>query len=136
MWNTKIQIQGFFTILVNGVYYDNNTKGDVYYNLKSVTLENFSFTKEIIYCNTVDNMKELTTAQKIEQITAEWIIQMMQDFKIKNPRQLSILANVRYESLNLALNKKRVISSEIKNSLYWYFRFLNAERQIQDFNRI
>jgi hypothetical protein len=78
---------------------------------------------------------ELTTEQKIEQITAEWIIEQMQDFKIKNPRQLSILANVRYESLNLALNKKREISSEIKNTLYWFFISKAYERQIQDFNR-
>ena len=80
-------------------------------------------------------MTEPTTEQKIEQITAQWIIDMMNDFKIKNPRQLSILANIRYESLNLALNEKRPISSEIKNTLYWYFLFLDAERQIQEFNR-
>jgi hypothetical protein len=80
-------------------------------------------------------IEQLTTEQKIEQINAEWIIEMMQDFKIKNPRQLSILANVRYESLNLALNKKREVSSEIKNTLYWYFLFLDAKRQIQEFSR-
>lgn len=77
--------------------------------------------------------QELTHIKKIEQITAEWIVEMMHDFKIKNPRQLSILANVRYESLNLALNKKREVSSEIKNTLYWYFLYLGVKRQIQEF---
>jgi hypothetical protein len=81
-------------------------------------------------------MTELTTEQKIEQITAEWIIEMMEDFKIKNPRQLSISSGVRYESLTMWLSKKREnVSSEGKKTLYWYFRFLDAERQIQDFNR-
>lgn len=78
---------------------------------------------------------DLTTAQKIELITPQLIIDMMNDFHIKNPRQLSILANVRYESLSMGIKGKRELSSEIKNTLYWYFLYLNAERQIQEFNR-
>ena len=70
-----------------------------------------------------------------ETVTAQWITDRMQDFQIKNPRQLSIASGVRYESLSLALNGKRELSSEIKKPLYWYFRYLDAERQIRDFNR-
>jgi hypothetical protein len=70
-----------------------------------------------------------------ETITPQWITDRMQDFQIKNPRQLSITSGVRYESLTLALNGKRELSSEIKKTLYWYFRFLDAERQILAFNR-
>lgn len=72
---------------------------------------------------------------QIENVTPQWITDQMQDFKIKNPRQLSIASGVRYESLTLALNGKRELSSEIKKTLYWYFRYLDAERQIADFNR-
>ena len=70
-----------------------------------------------------------------ETVTPQWITDQMQDFKIKNPRQLSIASGVRYESLTLALNGKRELSSEIKKTLYWHFRYLDAERQIADFNR-
>jgi hypothetical protein len=77
-------------------------------------------------------MEELNTKEKIEQITPEWIVEMMLDFKIKNPRQLSKFANVRYESLSLALNKKRNISSEIKNTLYFFFLFKASERKVQE----
>ena len=70
-----------------------------------------------------------------EAVTPQWITDQMLDFKIKNPRQLSIASGVRYESLTLALNGKRELSSEIKKTLYWYFRYLDAERQIADFNR-
>ena len=71
----------------------------------------------------------------LEAITPQWIIDRMQDFQIKNPRQLSIASGVRYESLTLALNGKRELSSEIKKTLYWYFRYLDAECQILAFNR-
>lgn len=71
---------------------------------------------------------------QIENVTPQWIIGQMQDFQIKNPRQLSIASGVRYESLTLALNGKRELSSEIKKTLYWYFRYIDAERQIRDFN--
>lgn len=71
----------------------------------------------------------------LQKITPQWINDQMQDFQIKNPRQLSIASGVRYESLTQALNGKRGISGEIKKTLYWYFRFLDAERQIADFNR-
>jgi len=70
-----------------------------------------------------------------ENVTRQWITNQMFDFQIKNPRQLSIASGVRYESLTLALNGKRELSSEIKKTLYWYFRYLDAERQIADFNR-
>lgn len=72
---------------------------------------------------------------EIEAITPQWITGRMRDFQIKNPRQLSIASGVRYESLTLALNGKRGLSSEIKKTLYWYFRYLDAERQIIAFNR-
>lgn len=71
---------------------------------------------------------------QIENVTPQWITDQMLDFQIKNPRQLSIASGVRYESLTLALNGKRELSSEIKKTLYWYFRYLDAERQIRDFN--
>lgn len=70
-----------------------------------------------------------------EEITPQWITDQMLDFQIKNPRQLSIASGVRYESLNLALNGKRGLSSEIKKTLWWYFRYLDAMRQIQEFER-
>lgn len=69
-----------------------------------------------------------------ETVTPQWIADRMRDFQIKNPRQLSIAAGVRYESLTLALNGKRELSGEIKKTLYWYFRYLDAERQIRAFN--
>ena len=72
---------------------------------------------------------------QIENVTPQWITDQMLDFQIKNPRQLSIASGVRYESLTLALNGKRELSGEIKKTLYWYFRYLDAERQIADFNR-
>jgi hypothetical protein len=65
-----------------------------------------------------------------EAITPQWITEQMANFQIKNPRQLSIASGVRYESLTLALNGKREPSSEIKKTLYWYFRYRDAERQI------
>lgn len=70
-----------------------------------------------------------------ETVTPQWITDQMQDFKIKNPRRLSIASGVSYESLTLALNGKRELSGEIRKTLYWYFRYLDAERQIADFNR-
>ncbi len=70
-----------------------------------------------------------------EEMTPQWITDQMLDFQIKNPRQLSIASGVRYESLNLALNKKRELSSEIKKTLWWYFRYLDEMRQIQQFER-
>ena len=69
---------------------------------------------------------------KIE-INAAWIVERMKDFKVKNPRMLALNAGVSYESLNLALNGKRPFSGEIKKTLYWYFRYLDAERQIKEF---
>lgn len=72
---------------------------------------------------------------QIDNITPQWITDQMFDFKIKNPRQLSIASGVRYESLTLALNGKRELSSEIKKTLWWYFRYLDAMRQIQEFER-
>lgn len=75
-----------------------------------------------------------TLSVRIEEVTPKWITGQMQDFNIKNPRQLSIASGVRYESLTLALNGKRELSSEIKKTLYWYFKFLDAERQILAFN--
>ena len=72
---------------------------------------------------------------RFEAMTPQWITDQMLDFKIKNPRQLSIASGVRYESLTLALNGKRDLSGEIKKALYWYFRYLDAERQIQEFKR-
>lgn len=77
------------------------------------------------------NLNEPNTAEKIEAIDAEWIKSMMSDFKIKNPHQLSILSGVRYESLTLWLSGKRTISSEGQKTLYWYFRFLDAERELK-----
>ena len=70
-----------------------------------------------------------------EAVSPKWITEQMIDFKIKNPRQLSILSGVRYESLTMWLSEKRPISSEGQKTLYWYFRFLDTERQIQEFNR-
>ena len=72
--------------------------------------------------------KEPTTAEKIEKIDAAWIRLMMLDYGIKNPRQLALAANVRYESLTLALNEKRNASSEIKNTLYWFFALKVMEK--------
>ena len=72
---------------------------------------------------------------RFEAMTPQWITDQMQDFQIKNPRQLSIASGVRYESLTLALNGKRDLSGEIKKALYWYFRYLDAERQIQELKR-
>jgi hypothetical protein len=80
-------------------------------------------------------MLELTTEQKIEQVSAKWIIEMMNDYEIKNPRQLSILANISEASLNRTLKGHREPSSEIKNTLYWFFLSKSYERQIQEFNR-
>ena len=67
----------------------------------------------------------------LESITPQWVKDRMRDFQIKNPRQLSIASGVRYESLTRALTGKRDLSGEIKKTLYWYFRYLDAERQIQ-----
>lgn len=67
-------------------------------------------------------------------ITPKWITTQMLDFNIKNPRQLSIQSGVRYESLTLALNGKREVSGEIGKVLYWYFRFLDIERQFANFS--
>jgi hypothetical protein len=77
--------------------------------------------------------QELTTKEKIAAIDAELIRHMMIDYKIKKPRQLSILANISEASLNRALNGHRPPSSEIKNSLYWYFMYLRAESNDKNF---
>lgn len=70
-----------------------------------------------------------------KDVTPKWITAQMEDFKIKNPRQLSILSGVRYESLTLWLNGKRPISSEGQKTLYWYFQYLNLQREIAEFNK-
>jgi hypothetical protein len=66
-------------------------------------------------------------------ITPEWVTTQMQDFNIKNPRQLSLMSGVRYESLTLALNGKREMSGEIKKALYWFFKFKDLENQLKNF---
>lgn len=72
---------------------------------------------------------------QIDEMTPQWITDQMFDFQIKNPRQLSIASGVRYESLSLALNGKRELSREIKKTLWWYFRYLDAMRRIREFER-
>lgn len=70
------------------------------------------------------------------EITPEWVNTQMIDFNIKNPRQLSILSGVRYESLTMGLSGKREMSGEIKKTLYWFFKFKDLENQFKNFTNL
>lgn len=64
-------------------------------------------------------------------VTAAWILEMIEEFDIKNPRQLAIESGVSYASLNRWLNNEREISSEGKKVLWWYFKYLDTMRMLE-----
>lgn len=68
-------------------------------------------------------------------ITTEEINSQMLDNNIRSLRQLAIKSGVNYESLTLAMSGARTISSEVSKVLYWYFRYLDIEKRIKDFEK-
>lgn len=64
-------------------------------------------------------------------VTTQWIIDKMQDFETINLSQLSSYTGLGEKSLALVIDGCQEPSHNIKRTLYWYFYFLNLERQIE-----
>ena len=65
-------------------------------------------------------------------VTAAWITERMTEFEIKNPRQLALASGVSYVPLTKWLSGSLPVSSEGRGVLYWYFKYKDVERQLQE----
>jgi len=64
-------------------------------------------------------------------VNAAWILEKIEEFEIKNPRQLAIDSGVSYASLNRWLSGGREVSSEGKKAFWWYFKYLDVMRILE-----
>lgn len=74
--------------------------------------------------------------QSWEDVTPSWIRSQMQEFGFgENQRQLALQSGVAVASLNRWLNpdpdKSRPISGEGKKALWWYFKYLDTMRILE-----